>query len=318
MPNVRRKQLVALNRSYAYVVSDQLAATVQGLRDGLVQSGFERLDTKELIRVPNDDIVVGNLFAQDITVPLPESDAAIALPDQDTLDKLPASLRKRIEVSPETGTLTIRGAITAQEVKKVAATFSAPEAEKAMRQELDSALAARIAPATRARTPAERGMEARIPQLELKQGSFFEVFRETALLDADWEIDAFDPALTEGEFAHDLEALRRAQLSISQLETVICDVYDKLDSQLNLFGVEEGWDQAELVGWLDRNIAFPYADRDQKVAWSGELARVQAHAAVHRGGAGLSKVPPARRSRAQTCSRIARSQATGIRATTAR
>jgi type III restriction enzyme len=267
MPSVRRKQHESLNRSYAYVVSDQLAATVQSLRDGLVQNGFERLDTKELIRVPSDDAFVGNLFAHDITVSLPEAGNALAVPDQNAFAELPASLRNRIEVSPEIGTLTIRGAVSAQEVKKVAATFREVDAAKAVREELDMAIAARIAPSRPTPTPAERGLVVRIPQLELEQGTFFEVFRETALLDADWEIEEFSPELTEGEFAHDLEALRRARLSISQLEAVTCDVYDKLDSQLNLFGVEEGWDVTELVLWLDRNIAFPYAARDQKVAW---------------------------------------------------
>jgi type III restriction enzyme len=36
---------------------------------------------------------------------------------------------------------------------------------------------------------------------------------------------------------------------------------------LALFSVEDGWSAAELVHWLDANIYFPYADRDQKVAW---------------------------------------------------
>jgi type III restriction enzyme len=61
--------------------------------------------------------------------------------------------------------------------------------------------------------------------------------------------------------------MRRASLTVSQLEKVECDVYDKLDSQLALFETEKGWSNTELVHWLDRNIPFVYADRDQKVAW---------------------------------------------------
>jgi type III restriction enzyme len=267
MPNVKRKQHEALNRSYAYVVSSELAATVQGLRDGLVQSGFERLDTKQLIRLPDDVVSTGNVFSQDLTVPLPEADNAVVLPDPDAIANLSASLRKRVEVSPETGTLTIKGDATAQDIRKIAATFSLSSAATAIQQGLDAALAARISPSPAERTPAERGEEARIPQLVLKQGSFFGVFSETALLDADWEIDSFDPELSEGEFAHDLEAMRRAQLSVSELEKVECGIYDRLDSQLALFSVEDGWSATELVHWLDANIHFPYADRDQKVAW---------------------------------------------------
>lgn len=267
MPNVKRKQHETLNRSYAYVVSDQLAATVQGLRDGLVQSGFERLDTKQLIQVPDAGGWAGGLFTQDLTVALPENDDVVALPDPEAVAALPASLRKRVELSPETGTLTIRGDATPQDIRKIAATFRHPEAAEAVRRGLDTAMAARATPPPPERTPAERGEVARIPQLLVKQGSFFEVFSETALLDADWEIGDFDPALTEGEFAHDLEAMRRARLSISELEEVKCSVYDRLDSQLALLSVEDGWSAAELVHWLDANIHFPYASRDQKVAW---------------------------------------------------
>lgn len=93
------------------------------------------------------------------------------------------------------------------------------------------------------------------------------MFDETPLLDADWEISDFDPYLTEAEFARDVEAMRRASLSVSQLEKIQCDVYDRLDSQLALFGREQGWQQTDLVYWLDRNLSCTYAERGQKVAW---------------------------------------------------
>lgn len=267
MPNVRRKQCESLNRSYAYVVSTDLADTVRGLRDGLVQSGFERLDTRELIRLPDAPEDAGTLFSQDLSIPLPDAGDAVAMPDPEAVAALPKALRERIEVSPEAGTLTIKGGVQSRDVARIAATFTAPGSQQAVRDALDTMLAARIAPPAHVSTPAERGEEARIPRLLLEQGGLFEPFGESALLDADWEIAQFDPELTEDEFAHDLDAMRRATLSISQLETVECGLYERLDSQLALFGVEEGWDAAELVHWLDANIAFPYAERGQKVAW---------------------------------------------------
>lgn len=267
MPNVRRKRRESLNRSYAYVVSSELAATVQGLRDGLVQSGFERLDTRQLIQLPDGAEDAGHLFSQDLTVSLPEAGATLALPDADALETLPAALKKRVEISPETGTLTIRGGASAQDIRRVAATFAQPELATAVRDRLDSALAERSAPPARIPTLAELGHEVLVPQLALRQGGLFEVFDESALLDADWEIDSFDPELTESEFAHDLEAMRRAHLSISELEKVECGIYDRLDSQLALFGVEDGWSATELTHWLDANIHFPYSDHDRKVAW---------------------------------------------------
>lgn len=117
------------------------------------------------------------------------------------------------------------------------------------------------------KTPAERGERASVPLLGYTQHGFFDVFDETPLLDADWEITDFGTQLTEGEFAHDVEAMRRASLTISQLEKIECDVYDRLDSQLALFGREQGWEVNDLIVWLDRNLDFPYSERDRKVAW---------------------------------------------------
>ena len=269
MPHVTRKQREALNRSYAYVVSDRLAETVNSLRDGLVQSGFERLATKDLIYTPDDGSDNLSLFPmkEDLTIPLPEADSAVVLPDLNAIQALPKALRERIEISPESGTLTVKDGVSAKEIQQIAATFSSPEASRTVRERMDTAS---TVTATTEKTPAENGEKATIPLLSYRQGKLFEPFDETPLLDADWEISDFDAKLSENEFSHDVEAMRRASLTVTQLEKIECDVYDRLDSELALFDTEKGWTQAELGYWLDKNIPFVYATRDQKVAWINE------------------------------------------------
>lgn len=264
MPHVTRKQREALNRSYAYVVSNQLAETVNNLRDGLVQSGFERLDTSDLIYTKEEAALPLFPLQNDLIIPLPEIDNAVILPTEDAFAALPQALRKRIEISPEAGTLTVREGATTTQIKQIAETFSAPEVSKLVRESLDSAS---VPTSAREKTPSEKGESARVPLLTYRQGALFDVFDETPLLDADWEISDFDPRLSEIEFAQDVEAMRRASLTISQLEKIQCDVYDRLDSQLALFEVEKGWTFTDLVFWLDRNIPFIYSERDLKVAW---------------------------------------------------
>ena len=276
MPKAIRKQREPLNRAYAYVVSDRLAETVQNLRDGLVQNCFERIDTRDLIRTPDDAVMPPqDLFAPvgDLVVSLPEvaatpeAPATIMLPNEVSFNLLPKALREKVEISPENGTLTIKGGATADQVRKVAETFKSSEAVRQLREQLDTAQAMQAAPPARLKTPAELGVRASVPLLSFEQFGFFDVFDETPLLDADWEIDSFDAVLSEAEFSKDVEAMRRARLSISQLEKIECDVYDRLDSQLALFGQEQGWSSVDLVGWLDRNLSTVYADRAQKVAW---------------------------------------------------
>ena len=269
MPHVTRKQREALNRSYAYVVSTELASTVQNLKDGLVQSGFERLEAKDLIVTSDGDRPQQDLFApsSDLVIPLPEYGDVMSLPDEDAVAALPKNVRDKIEISPETGTLTVKNGATSKQLQQISATFKQPEVAKAVKDKLDTALAIQAAPPARELTPAEKGLSVHIPLLGYKQRSFFDVFDETPLLDAEWEISDFDYKLKDSEFSPDVEAMRRATLSISQLEKIECDVYDRLDSQLALFGKEQGWLITDLLYWLDRNLSFPYSERNVKVAW---------------------------------------------------
>ena len=263
MPHVTRKTIEALNRSYAYAVSNNLAETVKGLKDGLVESGFERIDANSLISIPED--LGGTLpFEADITVALPVMDEALVLPDSDAFELLPPALKNKIDISPETGTLTIRNGISPKQVEQLAETFKSYDAKKTFSERIDTVLATSGEPE---QTPAERGEKARVPKLLYQQGKLFEEFEESSLLDSDWEITGFDPNITPAEFASDNEALRRASLSVSQLGKIEVDPYERLDAELALFETETGWEHNDLVHWLDRQIAFPYADRDQKVAW---------------------------------------------------
>lgn len=268
MPHVSRKQNEALNRSYAYVVSNELASTIQSLKDGLVQSGFERLESKDLIVAPTQESSL-DLFSPptDLIIPLPTSNDILSLPNYESIAALPKSLRDKIEISPETATLTIKEGATSKQIQQISETFQQPDIAKLVREQLDTALAIQTAPQVREITPAQRGICAKIPLLSYTQYSFFDVFDETLLLDADWEISDFDYKLSNADFSPDMEVMRRASLNISQLEKIECDVYDRLDSQLALFGKEQGWQVTDLVYWLDRNLSFPYSDRDIKVAW---------------------------------------------------
>lgn len=267
MPHVTRKKNEMLNRSYAYVVSDALLQTVQSLKDGLVQSGFERLEANSLIYTK--DQISGELplfptRQTDITIPLPEINDKVELPDANAFELLPPTLKRKIEISPESGTLTVKDGATDAQIRKIAECFSKPETSRQVRERLDSAA---VDTSSREPTPAEQGKIGKVPLLSFRQGDLFEVFDESPLLDADWEITGFDEKLNESEFARDIEAMRRASLSISQLEKIEIEPYERLDSQLALFDKETGWDHIGLISWLDQNISFVYADRDQKVAW---------------------------------------------------
>ena len=268
MPFTTRKRHEPLNRAYAFAVSDALAQTVAALKDGLVHAGFERMETNALIQPAVDAVADADLVAamQDVSIALPEMESVLVTPERGTIEALPAALRRRVEVSPEIGRLTVRGQLTSAQVRQIAEAFSTPEAVRTVRERLDAAQAAATSPIAE-RTPSERGERFSMPLLTMNQGGFFEVFDETPLLDADWELADFSVRLDEAEFATEVESPRRARLELTKAERVGIEVYERLDTQLGLFAREAGWNVVDLVGWLDRNLPFQYADRPQKVAW---------------------------------------------------
>src|SRR5690606_33185713 len=143
---------------------------------GLVQNGFERMETRELIKTSNQLSQTGNLFDsfEDIVISLPVHDDLIVLPDADTMTALPKGLRDKVIISPELGTLTIKGDIARKQIEQLAETFKQPELAKEFRQRLESELATLHTPYEKEQTPSEQGIMAHIPLLSFKQSGFFD------------------------------------------------------------------------------------------------------------------------------------------------
>lgn len=265
MPHVKRKQREPLNRAYAYAVSAALAETVESLKDGLVQSGFERLEVASLLNAPKG-IDEGDLFTRGQLHPiaLPTINQVLQQPD---LAKLPAKLQDRVELSPESGVLVLRGEITDTVVDAVSGAFADGEAARIVREALDFERARSAGSLPLEQAPALRGEVFRIPLLTLNRNGQRELFDEQVLLDSDWEIDSFDAKLSEDEFPQKVEELRRARIDISKGDRIVIDPYRDLGGQLDLKLKESGWDQTLLVSWLDSQLPFVYASRAQKAAW---------------------------------------------------
>ncbi len=70
-------------------------------------------------------------------------------PDEEAVSALPKALREKIEISPETGTLTVKNGATSKQLHQISETFKQPEAAKSVREKLDTALAIQAAPPVR-------------------------------------------------------------------------------------------------------------------------------------------------------------------------
>lgn len=266
MPNVHRKQDDALNQAYAFAVSDSIADVARTLRDGLVHAGFERQDANDLIRVDTGQTTPDLLREQAIvSVPLPVADDRVVLPD---FSQAPAATRKRIEnkidISPETGSMTLRGDWSAADQKALREAFSQPEAVSAVEQAFT-----RLSKPTEPPQPApsERGETFALPLLAYSQGDWLVDAGEAPILEGLVSLADVDSVLDDAQFPREVETLQRARLEIGDTGKLKLDPVERLEVQMGLFGVHESVTPTDLVWWLERQLAKPDTDPEELAAW---------------------------------------------------
>ncbi|MDE2257182.1 MAG: DEAD/DEAH box helicase family protein [Xanthomonadaceae bacterium] len=274
MPRAQRKQQEGLNKAYAFAVSQRIVEVAESLRDGLVHAGFERQDAKDLIQTAgaqgSDDL----LRQQDsVTVPLPQVADRVELPD---LSALPEATRKRfeknLEVSPETGSMTLKGEWNRNDQKALKEAFRSPQAPAIV----DQAFANLTAPKSQQEsTPAERGETFAVPMLAWRQGDLLVEAGAAPVLEGAWSLKDAAAQLTEQDFPRELEAMQRARVEMNRAGKVAVDPGEKLDVQMQMF-VREPTSEAGLLWWLERQLRDDNIAPDELAGWlSGMLRHLQ-------------------------------------------
>lgn len=266
MPNVNRKQDDTLNRAYAFAVSDSIGEVARTLRDGLVQAGFERQDANDLIRTGTEGTTPDLLREQaSVSLPLPVADDRMVLPD---FSQAPEATRKRIEtkidISPETGSMTLRGVWTPAEQKALKAAFTAPAAVDALEKAFSRLSSPVEVPP---KSASERGETFSLPLLAHVQGDLLVDAGESAALEGLLSMADVDALLDDTEFPREVETLQRARLGIGQAGKLKLDPVERLEVQMGLFNVRESADPTDLLWWLERQLAAPDIDPEEMAAW---------------------------------------------------
>ncbi|MEO6226734.1 MAG: DEAD/DEAH box helicase family protein [Thermomonas sp.] len=271
MPNVRRKQHDELNRAYAFAVSTNILAVATTLRDGLVHAGFERQDTKDLIRTPDpeeDDLLRSQ---QSVSIELPVEDGRVQLPN---FSATPDATRRRIEnkldVSPETGSMTLRGEWSAAEQKALKAALPSDAAVQAA----EHAFARLLTPAGPAqRTPSEEGETFALPMLAWRQGDWLGELDDAPQLEGALAVVDVEGSLDETVFPRQFEELQRKRLGMNDAGKLKLDSLERLQVQMNLVGVREAASATDLAWWLERRLIGPDIDPDEIAAWLSGVLR---------------------------------------------
>ncbi len=265
MPRARRKREDALNRAYAFAVSDRIAEVARSLRDGLVQAGFERQDAHDLIHVMDPQHQDDILRERDIvSLPLPVENDRIVTPDfSGVADATRKRIEQKLDISPETGSMTLRGVWSRGEQQALKAAFGSDAAKAA----IDTAFSRLAQPEPTPQTPSERGEHFAVPLLAWRQGDWLLELGESPMLEGGLALDNADGQLSEAVFARETETLQRARLDLGSAGKLTLDPLERLNVQMGLFGIRESANPHDLLWWLERQLNRPDIDPDALVAW---------------------------------------------------
>jgi type III restriction enzyme len=260
MPFARKKTQPKLNESYAFVTSSDFQATIQSLRDGLVKNGFERQETRDLIQTTEPDPEDLFSITDSITFESPE------IPDG---ERLPAALQEKVDVEPESGSITLKGHFTAKQIEDLEEVFQTDGGRECARKAVAQLGTPR---ARRQKSPAEQGELFHVPLLAFRQGELWEPFEETHLLQGDWRLLDYECELTEAEFKKPELSVEGGKFLI-QDEAIKFQYFDNIEAQLGFFEFQGKWSQIQLVSWLERNIPDESVLPDEKAVYLNKAVR---------------------------------------------
>ena len=254
MPRATKKTRPELNMAYAFVTSDNFNATVASLKDGLVRNGFERQEAKELVIVPGNDQGPGELFSQLTTT-------TVTVPELPAPEAIPAELAKKVEIVPESSSITLKGNISEPQAKALQNACHTPEGKEAMKQAIARH---RTQKPRRVKTPAENGEVFNVPLLQLRQGELWEPFENSHLLQGEWSLLDYPADLPS--FQKPDQKPKGGQMYLEK-EKVQFTPFEAPKITRLPFEYHASWDQVRLVAWLDENIFDDTILPDEKAAF---------------------------------------------------
>ncbi len=245
MPNANPTRVPALDRAYAFVLSDDVLRTAMQLRDRMVETcGFDDRSAEDALRVTATQSQRGLGFGR---IPLSEPPKPDALPP-------PLAAKTRYDASSRT--LVVDELLTRDEVKTLREAAATEEDRQAIEDfwQRERPMGIAVKPLDQYARPM------RVPRLEVEQDGRWSLLEPVELDSFAWNLDKCDPALGEQEFESDVRVGSAATINIREVRDghdgglVTEAAGDVRLRQLELIGEGDDWTANELVLWLDRAI----------------------------------------------------------------
>ncbi len=245
MPNANPTRVPALDRAYAFVLSDDVVRTAVQLRDRMVETcGFDERSVEDAVRVTATQTQCALGLGR---IPLSEP------PKQDLL---PAPLAAKAHYDEPSHTLVVDESLTRDEVKTLRDAAATEDDRRAIEDfwERDRPIG------TAVKSLDEYARPFRLPRLVVEQGGRWSLLEPVELDNFAWNLDQCDFALNETEFEPDIRVGSAAIIDLREAADgrsgalVTESVGDVRLQQLELIGEGDVWTENELTLWLDRAI----------------------------------------------------------------
>lgn len=254
-PGAEPRATPELNKSYAFVASRDFGSTAEALRDRLVDgAGFEKAAAWQFVAAVKDE-----QDRLDFT-PLRRVEmrpVVVELPEKPDLTKLPAALKKKVQWDAKARTLTITKPVAPEEDEAFCKIVVWEESQKAVEAAAEKSRTEAIEVF---RTPSERGIDFRVPQMAVRVHGELQLFDDPEVLDYPWELPPYQAVPTTEELGELKTAERAAEAGVIDVADgkVNVQFITDLERDLHLTYTPEHWTDAKLAAWLCRNVREPY------------------------------------------------------------
>lgn len=244
MPNATPTRIPAMDRSYAFVLSDSVAETAKQLRDQMIRTcGFDERSAKEAFRVVADNqprIGYGS-------IPLSKA------PDPKTM---PSTLAAKVRYDEARSELVLTDLPSAGEVRLLREAVSSETDKQAVDAfwESERPVGVAVKPLNQYAKPM------RVPRLTVMKGDRRTLLEPIELDQFAWDLESCAALLTEQEFSSEIRVGTAATIDVEPGKDaddgglVTRMTGDVRLRQLELIGEGEDWTDTELVRWLDREL----------------------------------------------------------------
>ncbi|MGI5870302.1 MAG: DEAD/DEAH box helicase [Kiritimatiellia bacterium] len=263
LPNARPKRDPDLNCSYALSVSGTLPEVLNDFREALESNGFTKAESERVVIPESQAFFPLGVQPKTFFLSPEEIDADVAKAQE-------AALCGKVQISRETGRVTVLVPLDETETEQVASCLRTPEARERFAEfSREVASIEKESGGTggpRALSPFQMRLDFSVPLLCIQEGDLFHEFERTHLLEHPWRLGSKDATLHPSYDPLNRPAPEAGRLDVGDKGQVTSDIVRKGEPEHDFIKelrqqtlaldrmTDMDWTIEELIVWLDRRI----------------------------------------------------------------